>query len=81
MFKLVRDRCKQEDYSAIVITHDLNLASEFADQIVLLKGGRIFAKGPPEGILNAANLNEVFDVRVLLDKNPVSEKVRVTTIY
>ena len=81
MFRLVRDRCNQANYSAIVITHDLNLASEFADRIVLLKGGRIFAMGSPKDILNAGNLNEVFDVRVLLDENPVSGKMRVTTIY
>lgn len=81
MFRLVRERCKNECYSAIIITHDLNLASEFADRIILLKAGRIFAKGMPKEILSTENLNEVFDVKVLLDKNPASGKVRVTTIY
>ena len=31
MFKLIRERCKNENCSAVVITHDLNLAAEFAD--------------------------------------------------
>src|SRR6185503_18218114 len=39
MFKLVRDRCRDHGASAIVITHDLNLASEFADAVILLKDG------------------------------------------
>ena len=81
MFRLVRERCRRGDCSAIVITHDLNLASEFADRIMLLKGGRIFAIGTPEDVLREENLKEVFDVQVLLDKNPASKKVRVTTIY
>ncbi|MDQ3219457.1 MAG: ABC transporter ATP-binding protein [Acidobacteriota bacterium] len=81
MFRLVRERCKNDDCSAIIITHDLNLASEFADQIVLLKDGKFFAKGTPKEILRPENLNGVFDVKVLLDENPVSGKVRVTTIY
>ena len=81
MFRLVRERCAHSDASAIVITHDLNLASEFADEIILLKNGRILAKGKPETVLTEENLAEVFNVKVLLDENPVSRKRRVTTIY
>lgn len=81
MLRLVRERCKSCHSSAIVITHDLNLASEFADEIILLKGGKIAAKGEPEKVLTEENLQEVFDVKVLLDKNPLSKKRRVTAIY
>ena len=81
MLRLVRERCASGECSAVVITHDLNLASEFADEILLLKNGRELAKGTPEVVLNVENLSKVFNVRVLLDTNPLSEKVRVTTIY
>ena len=81
MFRLVRERCRQHESSAIVITHDLNLASEFADRIMLLKNGRVFAIGQPNEVLREENLKEVFNVRVLLDENPASKKVRVTTVY
>lgn len=81
MFRLVRARCASENASAIVITHDLNLASEFADEIILLKTGKILAKGRPETVLTEENLAKVFGVKVLLDENPVSKKRRVTTIY
>ena len=81
MFRLVRKRCATCDLSAIVITHDLNIASEFADEIILLKNGAILAKGAPEKVLTEENLNEVFNVKVLLDVNPHSGKRRVTTIY
>ncbi len=76
-----RDGGVTKKASAIVITHDLNLASAFADRVVLLKDGELLAIGPPWEILNEANLREVYGVDVLLDKNPVSRKVRVTTIY
>jgi iron complex transport system ATP-binding protein len=81
MFRLVSERCKSCASSAIVITHDLNSASEFADEIILLKNGEIAAKGNPETILTEENLFKVFDVKVLLDRNPSSGNVRVTTIY
>lgn len=81
MFRLVRRRCLQSNYSAIVITHDLNLASEFADEIIVLKDGRIAAKGTPAEVLTAENIKNVFDVDVLLDRNPASRKVRVTAVF
>ena len=81
MFRLVRERCKSCASSAIVITHDLNLASEFADEILLLKKGQVAAKGEPEEVLTARNLREVFDVEVFLDANPNSGKPRITMNY
>lgn len=81
MFRLVKKRCETCASAAIVITHDLNLASEFADEIILLKNGVIFAKGNPKEVLTTENISEVFNVRVLLDKNPHSGKQRVTTIF
>lgn len=81
MFRLIKNKCKTENGAAIVITHDLNLAAEFADEILLLKNGKISAKGSPQKVLTEENLNEVFNVKVLLDENPATKKRRVTTIY
>lgn len=81
MLKLVRERCSESGAAAIVITHDLNLASEFADSVVMLKDGRVAATGTPAEVLTEANVSAVYDVNVLLDKNPASGKLRVTTVY
>lgn len=81
LLRLVKERCQTCESSAIIITHDLNLASEFADKILLLKDAKILANGKPNEVLTEENLREVFNVRVLLDKNPLTENVRVTTIF
>ena len=81
MFRLIKEKCEINKLSAIVITHDLNLAAEFADEILLLKNGAIAAHGAPETVLTAENLRAVFNVEVLLDENPASKKRRITTIY
>lgn len=81
MFRLVRERCSTDGYSAIVITHDLNLAAGFADEIIMLDGGRIAAAGPPADVLTADNIQSIFGVRVMLDENPASRKLRITTIF
>ena len=81
MLRLVRERCKSCKSAAIVITHDLNLAAAFADEILLLKRGEVLAKGNPKKAFSAENLRKVFNVEVLLDENPESKKLRVTTVY
>ncbi|MBS1794871.1 MAG: ABC transporter ATP-binding protein [Acidobacteria bacterium] len=81
MFRLIRERCATCESAAVLITHDLNLASEFADEILLLKNGALAAQGTPAEVLTEDNLENVFGVRVLLDENPSSGKRRVTTVY
>lgn len=81
IFRLLKNQCESRNAAALVITHDINLAAEFADEIVLLKQGAIAASGAPEQVLTDENLKEVFAVKVLLDENPSSGKRRVTTIY
>jgi len=81
MFRLVRERCREKGASAIVITHDLNLAAEFADRVLLLSGGRVLTAGPPAEVLTVENISSVFAVDVLLDENPVTGNVRVTGLF
>lgn len=90
MFRLVKERCRTAGSlpnepgaacSAVIITHDLNLASEFADEILLLKRGEILAKGAPKDVLTRENIEQVFGIGVLLDGHPVSGKPRITMSY
>jgi iron complex transport system ATP-binding protein len=81
MFQLVRERVKSCNASAIVITHDLNLASEFADEILLMKRGEIIAHGKPNEVFTTETLREVFDTNVLVDAHPLSQKPRITISY
>jgi iron complex transport system ATP-binding protein len=81
MLKLVHERCRRAESAAVVITHDLNLAAAFADEVLLLKKGRVIAQGKAGDIFTTANLKEVFGVEVLLDANPISGKTRVTANY
>ncbi|MBV9958592.1 MAG: ABC transporter ATP-binding protein [Acidobacteria bacterium] len=78
---LVRARCDERDASAIVVTHDINLAAEFADLVLLLKGGRTFAFGSPREVLQPEMLREVFEIQVLVDTHPTSGVPRITPVH
>lgn len=81
MMRLVRGRCNQHRASAIVVTHDINLAAQFADRVLLLKGGRTFAEGPPPAVLTPELLRDVFDMEVLVDAHPTTGAPRITPVH
>lgn len=59
LFELV-SRLVAGGLAALVVTHDLNLASRYAGRILLLDGGRLIAAGPPGLVLRADLLSRVF---------------------
>jgi len=81
MLRLVRSRCDDQQSAAIVVTHDVNLAAEFADQVMLLKNGREIAVGPPPSVFTPELLRSVFDLEVLVDAHPVSGAPRITPVH
>jgi len=81
MLRLVRNRCDRGDASAVVVTHDLNLAAEFADRVMLLKDGRAIASGPPHEVLTPELLQEIFGLQILVDAHPISGAPRITPVH
>ncbi len=47
--------------AGILVTHQLNLASRFADRLLLLDHGRVVAEGSPESVLTAQIVEAVFE--------------------
>ena len=43
-----------------IALHDLNLAAQYCDRIILLSGGKIIAKGRPEDVINESNIHSVY---------------------
>ncbi|MCR5718930.1 MAG: ABC transporter ATP-binding protein [Lachnospiraceae bacterium] len=56
---------KKENASVVAIYHDLLQAFAIADEIILLKDGRVLKQDTPENIINSGLLNEAFDMDVI----------------
>lgn len=56
--------------AVLVILHDLNLAARYCDRILLLQRGRPHGLGAPDAVLNAAGLEAVFGLQVLIQRHP-----------
>lgn len=47
--------------AVVLVLHDLNLAARYADQVILLKEGRVIAAASPAEVLTASTLETAFD--------------------
>lgn len=68
----IRQFVKQGN-SAVVVLHDLNLAAEFADRIVLLKQGGVLADGDPKQIFRQSLIQKAYDFPCAVCANPVTQ--------
>lgn len=59
--------------AVLVVLHDLNLAAQYADRLVLMKGGSIVASGPPRDVLTVETVARVFDVKARIATSPVCD--------
>jgi ABC-type cobalamin/Fe3+-siderophores transport system ATPase subunit len=80
MLRLIRRLARAEKFVAVIVTHELNLAAEFADGLLVLDSGRPVAVGPPGRVLGSELLSRVFRTPVLVDTNPATGRPRVTWI-
>lgn len=56
--------------TAIVVTHDLNLAARYADRLLLFAGGRLVGDGPPLEVLASPAASAAFAVTLHVGRVP-----------
>lgn len=72
---LLRELARTRNTAVLCISHDLNLASEFCDRLMILCKGKIRALGPPEEAMQEELLQDVFQCKAIrLAANPFTGK-------
>lgn len=74
ILNLVHKLSHDTELTVLLIIHDLNLASEFCDQLVMMHRGSIHTHGTPDEVLNFRNIEDVYKTVVLTQQNPMSGK-------
>ena len=73
----LRRLAAQNRYTVVVVTHELNLAGEYADQVVLMQRGKCLRVGPPATVLQREILEQVFQAPLSVEMT-ASGRPRVT---
>jgi iron complex transport system ATP-binding protein len=61
LLETLRRLSAENRYTVVVVTHELNLAAEYADQVVLLQRGKSLRVGPPAAVYQRELLEQVFE--------------------
>jgi iron complex transport system ATP-binding protein len=70
LLERLRQLAQENRYAVVVVTHELALAAEFADQVVLLQHGRCLRVGPPAAVYQRELLEQVFEAPLDVEVGP-----------
>lgn len=80
ILSILRELNEKYNKTVIITLHDLNAAGEYCDNIILLNEGQICNTGRPEDVLNYKDIETVYNTKVIVTENPVSQKPYIVPI-
>ncbi len=75
--KLLKRLSKKNNRTVVLVTHEINLAAQFCDRLLLLNKGRVVKDGAPDQVLQFTLIQEVYGVNVYIDINPFTQSIYV----
>ncbi|MBY6208610.1 ABC transporter ATP-binding protein [Halomonas sp. DP3Y7-2] len=72
LLELLTGLAHDQGRTLLLVLHDLNLAAAYADELVMLRDGRIITSGTPAEVFTRANLKQVFDLDAQVIHDPAS---------
>lgn len=82
LLDLVHQETKKRELITVMVIHDLSLAAQYADELILLKDGEIKASGSPVSVLEPSIISEIYNVGIELlfdsDGVPVIQPKRMS---
>nr|WP_285292341.1 ABC transporter ATP-binding protein [Aureimonas altamirensis] len=69
---LLLDLNRAGGITIVMVLHDLNLASRYCDTLIAMAGGRLHAIGPPDVVLTASMVHQVFGIDSSIVTDPLS---------
>lgn len=76
--RILRRLNQERGLTVVLVSHDLNLASQYCDRLMLLNHGCVVKTGIPEEVIKPEVLEQVYGCKVLVDLHPQSGMPRVS---
>ncbi len=78
IYDILKGLNRERHVTVILVSHDVNLASQHCDRLMLLHEGQSFRTGPPRDVLTVEHLRRVYGCEVLIDQHPTTGTPRIT---
>ncbi|MDN3647530.1 ATP-binding cassette domain-containing protein [Reinekea marina] len=70
LLELLEELVQQQGKTIVVVLHDLHQACRFADELIIINEGRVFAQGEPSKVFTESMLSTVFDLNAQIIFDP-----------
>lgn len=77
LMDLLEQFITEQGVTIVMVSHDLNMAAMYADQLLLISQGRIARNGPPEKVIDYDLLERVYGCKLVVDQSPLGDYPRV----
>ncbi|MFA5389598.1 MAG: ABC transporter ATP-binding protein [Candidatus Omnitrophota bacterium] len=77
IFELLKRMNRESGLTIVAILHDLNLASDYCDNLILLNNGMIEDRGTPKEVLNYKTIEKVYKTVVIVKENPITSRPHI----
>jgi iron complex transport system ATP-binding protein len=74
ILNLIQHLNEELKLTVLLIIHDLNLASEYCNYLIMMSKGGIYKEGSPTEVLNFQDIENVYNTVVITQQNPLSKK-------
>lgn len=74
------DDLHESGCTVVMVLHDLNLATRYSDNLVVMREGAILAQGHPRDVITAELLHEAFGLRAKVIDDPVGDRPLIVPI-
>ncbi|MFI0821088.1 ABC transporter ATP-binding protein [Streptomyces sp. NPDC021098] len=74
------DDLHESGRTVVMVLHDLNLATRYSDNLVVMRAGSILAQGHPRDVITAELLDEAFGLRAAVVDDPVGDRPLIVPI-
>ena len=69
---LIKELCRKQNLAAVAALHDLNLAAQYCDRLIMLNGGGIHAEGSPMEVITSEHIKAVYGAEVCVYPHPLN---------
>lgn len=74
------DDLHESGCTVVMVLHDLNLATRYSDNLIVMKAGSVLAQGHPREVVTSELLFEAFGLRARVVDDPVGERPLIVPI-
>ncbi|MFG2563960.1 ABC transporter ATP-binding protein [Streptomyces sp. NPDC048567] len=74
------DDLHESGCTVVMVLHDLNLATRYSDNLVVMRDGSVLAQGHPRDVITAELLEEAFGLRAMVIDDPVGDRPLIVPI-